>query len=90
MKIEWTEDLSGGTDERPVWALRGAAGDVAVEVRRVVTLQPLRRLESLRLEVLDGIRAGLGLPQDAIEEGDITGVAEAMGAMRRMALEVKL
>lgn len=90
MKIEWTEDLSGGTNERPIWALRGVAGDVAVERRSDVTLNTsTRRLENMRLEVLDGIRAGLGLPQDALREGDITGVAEAMAALRRMALKAE-
>lgn len=89
MKIEWGEDLGGGTNERPVWALRGAVNDVAAEVRLDVTLNTTtRRLEKLRLDVLDCIRAGLGLPEDAIGEEDTRDRPAAMGALRRMAMEV--
>lgn len=91
MKIEWHEDLCGGTSERPAWTVRALAGDVVVELRHNVTINSTsRRLENLRMEALDGVRAGLGLPQDAIEEGDITGVAAAMGALRGMAQEALL
>lgn len=85
MKIEWTEDLCGGTNDRPAWTIRGAADGVVVELRHSVHLNTsTRRLENLRMEVLDGIRAGLGLPQEALQESDIASVAAAMGALRRM------
>lgn len=85
MNIEWIEDLCGGTADRAAWVIKGAAGGVVVELRQGVHLNTsARRLENMRMEVLDGIRAGLGLPQDAIQEGDIAGSAAAVGALRRM------
>ena len=85
MNIEWTEDLAGGTADRPTWTVRARAGDVVVELRHGVRLSGTpRHLQNMRIAALDSIRAGLGLPQDAIQEDDSKGVAEAMGALRRM------
>lgn len=91
MRIEWYEDTAGGTggtEKHLLWTLRGRAGGVVVEIHRSAAINSsVRYLETLRLQVLDGIRSGLGLPEGSVTETDSVDISAAMDALRRMAKE---